>query len=203
MAYKGEHHQEHKSCKKYHKQGVTSYEMQDPELVFKSLAIKEGDVIIDLGCGAGDYSFRAAEITGEKGSVYPCDKWPELKDKLEKRAADSGFKNITPKQFDLTKGEYPFESNFADLCILVTVLHIPIIKKYSDVLFSEVKRILKPSGTLAILNCKKEERDFGPPIEMSLSPEETLNLVKGLDFYEESDYIDLGYNYLSLYRYRN
>lgn len=202
MSYKGENHEKEKTCRKHHRHGVTSYEMQDPELVFGNLSIKKGQVVIDLGCGAGDYSFHAAELAGETGLVYPCDKWPELKEKIEKRAKEAGFENIIPKQFDLTLDQYPFKDNSADLCLLVTVLHIPVIKKYSDHIFFQVKRILKPSGVFAIINCKKEEMPFGPPVQMRLSEADTEEMLFKAGFSLIKDVIDLGYNYMSLFQYR-
>jgi hypothetical protein len=36
----------------------------------------------------------------------------------------------------------------------------------------EVKRILKPKAQLAVINIKKENTPFGPPMEMRSSPEE-------------------------------
>lgn len=202
MTYKGKHHEKGKTCKKEHKNGVTSYEMQDPDLVFKNLNIKKGDVIIDLGCGAGDYSFHAAKLAGDNGKVYPCDKWPELKNKLTNKANKSGFKNIVPIDFDLIKDKYPFLDDSADFCFFMTVLHIPIIKKYSDYIFSEIRRVLKPDGTLAILNCKKEEMPFGPPIQMRLSPSQTDEIVSTQGFFRAKDEVDLGFNYLSLFNYK-
>jgi len=47
-------------------------------------------------------------------------------------------------------------------------------------LVNEVKRLLKPKGKLAIIEIKKEETPFGPPLEIRLSPEElkqTINLT--------------------------
>jgi len=199
MSYKNENYEKDKNCKKYHSQGVTSYKMQDPKLVFDNLNIKKGDIVIDLGCGAGDYSFHAAEYTGERGSVYPCDKWPELKEKLRARASESDLKNIIPEQFDLIKDDYPFQDNFADFCFLITVLHIPVIKKYSGRIFSQVRRILKPSGIFAVINCKKIDVPFGPPIEMRLSSEETESLLLKENFKKARPDIDLGHNYMSLY----
>lgn len=202
MTYQIKINKEKKTCQKQHRQGVSSYKMHDPELVFRHLCIKKGSIVIDLGCGAGDYSFHSAESTGERGLVYPCDKWPELKEKLEKRAEESNFKNIIPKQFDLTADTFPFEENYADLCLLATVLHIPIIKKYSEHIFSQIKRILKPSGVLAIINCKKEEMPFGPPLQMRLSPEDTQSLLAQSGFLKVKEVVDLGYNYMTLFQYK-
>lgn len=201
MACKDENYTNEKTSANRHKNGVTSYGMQDPQLVFDNLGIKKGNIIIDLGCGAGDYSFHAAKLTGKTGIVYPCDKWPEIKDKIIKRAKESEFENIFPKQFDMTKEAYPFKDNIADLCLLVTVLHIPLIKKNCAHIFSQVKRILKPSGVFAIINCKKEEMPFGPPIEMKLSPEETQELLTCAGFFQIKT-TDLGCNYMSLFQYR-
>lgn len=203
MAYEGVgSSKKRKTCEKHHKSGVSSYDMQNPELVFNSIGIKKGDVIADLGCGAGDYSFRSAELTGETGLVFACDKWDELKLKLEKRADDFWLNNIRPLKFDLANDDYPIKEGSIDICIMVTVFHIPAVKDSSRHVLSQIKKILKPHGKLAILNCKKEDRPFGPPYEMRLSEEQTENILIKNGFYKSEQETDLGLNYLSIFKYK-
>jgi len=62
-----------------------------------------------------------------------------------------------------------------------------------------VRRVLKPAGRLAIINCKKEAQPFGPPIEKRFSPRETEKLVVPCGF-RTLEQVDLGYNYLIQFR---
>ena len=45
-----------------------------PEEEIRKLGLKEGQKILDYGCGIGSYTFPAAKLVGEKGRVYALDK---------------------------------------------------------------------------------------------------------------------------------
>ncbi len=85
------------------RRGPSSFHMQDPGLIFKKLALKQGDIFLDLGCGAGDYSIQAAEIVGETGSIFAVDLWPEMLDKICEDAMTLGINNIHPVASDIRK----------------------------------------------------------------------------------------------------
>ena len=42
----------------------------------------------------------------------------------------------------------------------------------------EIERLLKPEATLAILEMKKEDTPFGPPLNLRYSPEELKQMIK-------------------------
>ena len=89
----------------------------------------------------------------------------------------------------------PIEDCSIDACLLATVLHIPDVSKGRKRLFNEIRRVLKPNGRLAVLECKKEDMPFGPPLHMRLSQEELETFVPEYGFVK-IDSVDLGYNYL-------
>ncbi|SDU20874.1 class I SAM-dependent methyltransferase [Desulfobacula phenolica] len=186
-----------KNCKQKHGhkgQGPSSFWMHDPEFVFDALEIRSGDRVLDLGCGAGDYSVKASGIVGDSGLVYAIDHWPPTIDALKKSVESLGLTNIKPLVSDLL-GILPVKDNDIDICLIFTVLHIFDISRQGRGIYNEVSRILKPGGRLAIIECKKEEMPFGPPIHMRLSPEEVELSIKDSGF-EKTGVTDLGYNYL-------
>ncbi|KQC06879.1 MAG: hypothetical protein APR62_07345 [Smithella sp. SDB] len=63
-----------------------------------------------------------------------------------------------------------------DLVYLSTVFHI-FSKSQIEGFVTEIKRILKPNARLAIVNIKKEDTAFGPPVKMRSSPEELRQKV--------------------------
>lgn len=73
--------------KAIHRRGPSSYWMHDPEVVFDSLTLKEGDCFLDLGCGPGDYSIKASKLAGDSGVVYALDKTPSMIEALKVEAA--------------------------------------------------------------------------------------------------------------------
>jgi ubiquinone/menaquinone biosynthesis C-methylase UbiE len=176
------------------RRGPSSFSMQDSALVFNELNLKEGEVFLDMGCGAGDYTIQASKILGESGVVYALDVWEELISNLEDTANNNGLKNIKPIATDITDN-LPIEDSSIDVCFISTVLHTMDIPKIKDKFFNEIHRVLKPEGRLAIIECKKEKSDFGPPMNMRISSDEMETIVLPYGF-KKTNLLDLGFNYM-------
>ena len=168
--------------------------MHDPKMVLGSLPLKNGDVFVDLGCGAGDYSMEASRIVGHGGKVLALDKWKNVIDSLSEKARSHNLGNISALTTDIAD-PLPINDNSIDLVFIATVLHILELERVGPFLFTEIFRILKPSGCLAIVECKKEEQDFGPAKHLRHAPEEIEAVVLPRGF-KRTGYMDLGYNYL-------
>jgi ubiquinone/menaquinone biosynthesis C-methylase UbiE len=139
----------------------------DDEIILKNLRINLGQTILDAGCGNGYMAKKFSVLVGNTGKIYALDPDKESIDKLRKEVEKT---NIEAFVGDITKTT-AIEKSSVDLVYLSTVFHI-----FSDSQIvgfeKEVKRILKPRAKLAIINIKKENTPFGPPLEMRSSPEE-------------------------------
>jgi len=171
--------------------------MHDPELVFDALSLKGGDSFLDMGCGPGDYSVRASEIVGDSGSVYSLDRRQDVIDDLAEKAGSRGLRNIRAIVSDITE-HLPVDDESVDLCFISTVLHSLDLADVEASLFGEIHRVLRCGGRLAVIECKKEEQQFGPPLSMRLSPEEIESSAIRYGF-EKVDLVDLGYNYMIIF----
>ncbi len=107
--------------------------------------IKKGDVVIDLGSGAGNDAFVARYETGETGKVIGIDFTPAMIEKARKNAELRGLNNVEFRQGDIEK--MPVTSNFADVIVSNCVLNLVPNK---DGVFKEIFRVLKPGGHFSI-----------------------------------------------------
>jgi len=107
--------------------------------------IKKGDVVIDLGSGAGNDCFVARQETGETGKVIGIDFTPAMIDKARTNAEKLGFHNIEFRQGDIEK--LPVTSNMADVVVSNCVLNLVPDKQAA---YNEVFRVLKPGGHFSI-----------------------------------------------------
>lgn len=171
--------------------------MQDPAIIFRELNLQPGDVFLDLGCGTGDYSIRAAEEVGKGGVVLATDVRTDLLDRLAERAKKAGLNTIRTVAGDI-RNPLPFGDASVDVCFISTVLHATDLQTIETVLFPEIRRIVKPAGRLAVVECKKEEMPFGPPLYMRISPDELERHVSLYGF-EKTGLVDLGYNYMMMF----
>src|SRR5882762_5419847 len=107
--------------------------------------IRKGDVVIDLGSGAGNDCFIARAETGETGKVIGIDFTPAMIDKARQNAEKLGFHNVEFRQGDIEK--MPVTSNIADVVVSNCVLNLVPDKQQA---FKEISRVLKPGGHFSI-----------------------------------------------------
>ena len=107
--------------------------------------IKKGDVVIDLGSGAGNDAFIARHETGETGKVIGIDFTPAMIDRARQNAAIRGFHNVEFRQGDIEK--MPVTANTADVIVSNCVLNLVPNK---DEVLKDIYRVLKPGGHFSI-----------------------------------------------------
>jgi len=107
--------------------------------------IKKGDVVIDLGSGAGNDCFVARAETGETGKVIGIDFTPAMIDKARANAEKLNYNNVEFRLGDLEK--MPVTSNTADVIVSNCVLNLVPNKK---AVFNEIFRALKIGGHFSI-----------------------------------------------------
>src|SRR6476660_9443375 len=107
--------------------------------------IKEGDIVIDLGSGAGNDAFVARAIVGEEGKVIGIDFTEKMIEKARQNAEKLNFNNVEFRQGDID--DMPVTSNKADVIVSNCVLNL-VPNKHK--VFSEIFRVLKPGGHFSI-----------------------------------------------------
>lgn len=107
--------------------------------------IKKGDVVIDLGSGAGNDCFIARHETGETGKVIGIDFTPAMIAKAQENADKLGFNNVEFRQGDIEN--MPVAGNTADVIVSNCVLNLVPNK---DAVIKEIYRVLKPGGHFSI-----------------------------------------------------
>lgn len=124
--------------------------------LLRKVGITRGQIILDFGCGSGNYTIPAAVIVGREGKVYALDKeargfWPsEGLAKLTERAGLYRPGNIVVMK---TSGELKInlQDESADVVLLYDTLHYYYLPEKASrrKLLGEVHRVLKPEGFLS------------------------------------------------------
>lgn len=149
--------------------------------------IKPGDVVIDLGSGAGNDCFIARKQTGETGKVIGIDFTEAMIAKARANAEKLGFHNVEFRQGDIEK--MPVSASMADVIVSNCVLNLVPNKKN---VINEIFRVLKSRGHFSISdvvlvgqlpeNIQKAAEMYAGCVSGAIQKDEYLSLIKEAGF---------------------
>lgn len=172
------------------------------------LKIKNGEAVLDLGCGKGNETIEAAIQTGPEGKAIGLDITESMIEKAKAIAEQSGVLNI-----DFIIGDIeilPFSKNAFNAVISNCVINHA---KSKSKVFREIYRVLKKGGRFVISDAVTKE---SLPQEIKNNPEaqaqcfggaiteeEYLNAIrsagfKNIEILKRREYIKNGYDFISL-----
>jgi ubiquinone/menaquinone biosynthesis C-methylase UbiE len=173
--------------------------MLDPELVLKEIGILPGATLLDAGCGEGRFSIPAASLVGEEGRVYAVDTSEERIASLLRAARERGLTQIEAIVADATR-RIPLPTDSVDVCLMANVFHDLVEGGAVKGGLTEVRRVLKRGGVLAIVDFRKNAgRPPGPPLSRRLDPEDVERVVKQYSLRRERGAEVGPYHYLILF----
>jgi ubiquinone/menaquinone biosynthesis C-methylase UbiE len=108
-------------------------------------SLQPGEVVLDLGSGAGFDCFLAANKVGPTGKVIGVDMTPEMLHKARENAKKAGYTTVEFRRGEIEK--LPVEDASVDVVISNCVINLSPDKKK---VFEETFRVLKSGGRLAV-----------------------------------------------------
>ena len=150
-------------------------------------SLKEGDVVLDLGSGAGFDAFLAAKRVGKTGRVIGVDMTPEMLAKAKENAKKGKYTNVEFRLGEIEK--LPVEDNSIDVIISNCVINLSPDK---ESVFKEASRVLKSGGRLMVSDlvlAKELPKELKDSIEAyvgclagAIKKDEYLNLISSAGF---------------------
>lgn len=117
----------------------------NPSKLLKEMGVKEGQKVLDVGCGPGFFTIPASEIVGDDGFVFALDVLPLMIEKLKHKVKNNNITNVKPI---LTNAKYTrLKSGSIDVVIIIdTIADLDDL----DNVLKEMHRVLKLDGILSV-----------------------------------------------------
>lgn len=152
-------------------------------------SLKEGDIVLDLGSGAGFDAFLAAQRVGKAGRVIGVDMTQEMLERARANAKKGGYDNVEFRFGEIEK--LPVEDSSIDVIISNCVINLSPDKK---AVFREAFRVLKSGGSLMVSDLvltkdlpeaiKKSVEAYVGCLAGAIKKEQYLNFIMKAGFQE-------------------
>jgi arsenite methyltransferase len=167
---------------------------QKPQEVMGALGLKAGEVIADIGAGSGYFTFRLTHHVGDRGKVYAVDVSPDMIRHINRRIRELKATNVVSILADPDDPLLPHASVnrffFSD-----SWHHIDNQTKY----LSLIKKMLKASGEMVMIDFHKKVLPVGPPIHMKIAREDLIKQMQSNGFRLTKEHTFLPYQYFLVF----
>lgn len=165
------------------------------EEILRKLGLRpECACAVDFGCGYGTFSIPAARMI--EGTVHALDIEPVMISATRAKGEGEGLSNLKASVRDFVEEGSGLAEGTADYAMLFNLLHA----EEALSLVREAKRVLKPTGKLAVMHWNYDPKTpRGPRMEIRLKPEECARLVVrgGFDVEEIQDLPPYHYGFVA------
>jgi cyclopropane fatty-acyl-phospholipid synthase-like methyltransferase len=167
---------------------------QKPHEVITALDLKPGEVVADIGSGAGYFTLRLAAHVGSGGRVYGVDVDPEMVRHLNRRVRDAALPSV---HVLLADPDDPLLPEPVDRFLIVdTWHHIGDQARY----LALMRKLLKPGGQIVMIDFQKRELPLGPPLAMKIAREDVIRQMEANGFRLVKEHTFLPYQYFLVFQ---
>lgn len=162
-----------------------------PDEILHKFGISQGDIVADVGCGIGYFTIPASTIVGTDGKIFAMDISDEMLVHTQEKAQQAGAANI--ETIKISEHDILLPESSVNVGVIFFVLHEAQEPRR---FLTELNRIIKPGGKLAIIDWEKREMTQGPPAAHRVSNEEATLLLQQTGFSVTT--VDVGEDFYGL-----
>ena len=157
--------------------------MLPPNEILPLFLTRSDSAMLDVGCGSGFFTLPAAKLL-PGGKVYASDLQKSMVDMTMRRAKEAHLSNV--EGIVAPAAQLPLANHSMDMVLMSMMLHDIDTRTQA---LSVVARVLKPGGTLFMIEIDRIDGGFGPPMEVRIPPNELRDMLNdaGLSVLEVSD----------------
>lgn len=166
---------------------IEKSQLLNAKTVLRAVGVGHGQVVGDLGCGGkGYFTLQAAKMVGDKGIVYAFDILKSALSSVASRARMERLENVSTVWTNLEiPGAAQVQDGRLDLALLFNILYQA---EHRDRVMQEAVRLVRPGGTIAVVDWRKGAGPIGPEQNERMDIEEVRRLAKGLGLREHREF---------------
>jgi arsenite methyltransferase len=134
--------------------------------------LQKGEIVVDLGSGAGIDVFLSAKRVTQEGRVIGIDMTDEMLERARINAKEGGYTNVEFRKGDIEE-TIPIEDNSADVVISNCVINLTTDKVEA---FKEIHRILRNEGRMVVSDLVSDGKI---PQKESIDLEKWVGCIEG------------------------
>ena len=150
--------------------GFSSALFLDSDEIIQELNLTGNETFMDAGCGDGHNAIKVLEDYNHKGLVYAVDIYDASIEDMETYKTQNNVENLINIEADITEGIPGVDDESIDVVLMVNVFHGFKASRKLDEAVSELARIIKKDGKIAIMDYKPWDVPKGPPTQYRSSP---------------------------------
>lgn len=166
---------------------LSEVDLFDGEALLRRAGVDVAMHVADFGVGReGTFTIAAARLVTETGQVFALDVVKEILAVIEGMAQDAGLRNVVSVWTDLEI--YGAATAIADNTIDVGILANTLYQSSQRAeMMKECMRMMKPGGTILVVEWKPGATAIGPPVEHRVNAQEIKDIAKtlGMEIGEE------------------
>ena len=156
--------------------GFSSALFLDSDEIIQELNLTGNETFMDAGCGDGHNAIKVLEDYNHKGLVYAVDIYDASIEDMETYKTQNNVENLINIEADITEGIPGVDDESIDVVLMVNVFHGFKASRKLDEAVSELARIIKKDGKIAIMDYKPWDVPKGPPTQYRSSPDDLEKL---------------------------
>lgn len=157
--------------------GISSESFLNAKEILEALHLEGNETFLDAGCGDGHIAMEALNILNDNAQIYAIDNYEASIIDLQEEIREKNIKNMTALVSDISE-HIKLEDELIDMCLLVNVFHGFKARNTTSEAISELKRITKTGGKIAIMDYKRIHAPHGPKYEVRSTIEELEEMFK-------------------------
>lgn len=170
-----------------------STHFSEPKTTLQQFGLREGMRVADLGSGSGHYTNAAAAMVAPEGRVYAVDVREDMLRHVKETAHHHHRGSIETMWGDIEKlGGTGLRDQSMDAVILANVL---FQIEHRDGLIAEIKRILKPTGKLLVVDWSASYGGMGPDPKHVVNERAAEELFIGAGFHKVKNFVSGPHHY--------